>query len=388
MSDSMKRVVAAAQSVAPVAGLTHGFYRYPARFSPEFARAAIEAFSERGDWVFDPFMGGGTSAVEALAAGRHVAGCDLNQLSRFLVLAKTTPLPATSERRVVQWSKSLSAKVRVHGRALAADGWQKYRRNLPWWLARTIDGVLATVEGLPTRTERRFARCATLRTAQWALDCKERLPGKEEFLQRLDTYCAEMLQGLAEFTAAHVDAFDGVRPRRTAVRRMLIRSAVGIDEDKRLPFEGSPPKLILTSPPYLGVHILYHRWQVKARRETPAPYWVAECHDGRPSTYYNFASRHDREGERYMASARAAFGSVVNVMGPKTTMVQLVAFSRPEVHLPAYRAMLGELGLEEVPLEHGQSVIGRQVPNRKWYADVKGEIGASREFLLVHRLAR
>jgi DNA modification methylase len=48
-----------------VKGYTHNFYRYPARFSPVFARAVIEVFTRPGDTVFDPFMGGGTSLVEA-----------------------------------------------------------------------------------------------------------------------------------------------------------------------------------------------------------------------------------------------------------------------------------------------------------------------------------
>src|SRR5262249_7180553 len=52
-----------------VSGLTHNFYRYPARFSPRFARGAIEAFSERGDVILDPFMGGATTLVEARALG-------------------------------------------------------------------------------------------------------------------------------------------------------------------------------------------------------------------------------------------------------------------------------------------------------------------------------
>jgi hypothetical protein len=39
-------------------------------------------------------------------------------------------------------------------------------------------------------------------------------------------------------------------------------------------------KLIVTSPPYPGVHVLYHRWHVDGRRETPAPYWIAGCNDG------------------------------------------------------------------------------------------------------------
>jgi DNA modification methylase len=44
-----------------VTGLTHGFYRYPARFSPLFARAAIKLFTKHGDIVLDPFSGEGAS---------------------------------------------------------------------------------------------------------------------------------------------------------------------------------------------------------------------------------------------------------------------------------------------------------------------------------------
>ncbi len=67
-----------------VSGLTHGIYRYPARFSPMFARAAIEMFTKPGDTVYDPFMGGSTSLVEALSLGRNAVGNDLNQLAVFL----------------------------------------------------------------------------------------------------------------------------------------------------------------------------------------------------------------------------------------------------------------------------------------------------------------
>lgn len=64
----------------PVSGWTHNFYRYPARFSPKFAAAAIELFSKPGDLVLDPYMGGGTAIVEGVAAGRHMVGNDLNAL--------------------------------------------------------------------------------------------------------------------------------------------------------------------------------------------------------------------------------------------------------------------------------------------------------------------
>jgi|GEM_PF-3773302 len=58
-------LVDAIQDQAPVSGLTHDFYRYPARFSPLFVRAAIQAFTRPGHVILDPFMGGGTTLVEA-----------------------------------------------------------------------------------------------------------------------------------------------------------------------------------------------------------------------------------------------------------------------------------------------------------------------------------
>lgn len=88
---------------SPVAGLTHSFYRYPARFSPQFARRAIEAFTQPGDTVFDPFMGGGTTVVEALALGRRCIGSDLNPLATFLARAKTTPISNADARILSAW---------------------------------------------------------------------------------------------------------------------------------------------------------------------------------------------------------------------------------------------------------------------------------------------
>ncbi|OGO20141.1 MAG: hypothetical protein A2144_12230 [Chloroflexi bacterium RBG_16_50_9] len=75
-----------------VVGLTHNFYRYPARFNPELARQLISEFSLPGDYVLDPFIGGGTTIVEALAAGRRSLGVDINDLACFVTQVKTTPL--------------------------------------------------------------------------------------------------------------------------------------------------------------------------------------------------------------------------------------------------------------------------------------------------------
>jgi len=72
-----------------ITGLTHDFYRYPARFSPQFAKAVIEAFTRPGEVVLDPFMGGATTLVEAQALGRIGIGLDVNELACFIARVKT-----------------------------------------------------------------------------------------------------------------------------------------------------------------------------------------------------------------------------------------------------------------------------------------------------------
>src|SRR5688500_10004053 len=76
-------------SKQPTVGYTHTFYRYPARFSPQFAAAAIEEFSKPGDVVLDPFVGSGTTLVEAMIAGRHAIGSDISPLATFITRTKT-----------------------------------------------------------------------------------------------------------------------------------------------------------------------------------------------------------------------------------------------------------------------------------------------------------
>src|SRR6266516_4635242 len=58
--------------------LTHGLHPYPAKFIPSLPRQAIAALSRRGELILDPFSGGGTTAVEALATERGAYSIDAN----------------------------------------------------------------------------------------------------------------------------------------------------------------------------------------------------------------------------------------------------------------------------------------------------------------------
>ena len=91
---------------------------------------------------------------------------------------------------------------------------------------------------------------------------------------------------------------------------------MGIEADPLI--TSSPIKLVLTSPPYPGVHVLYHRWQVEGRRETPTPYWITNMSDGNGASFYTFGDRGQNELHAHYAQALAAFSSIARVSNPNT----------------------------------------------------------------------
>ncbi len=69
---------------------THIFHTYPAMMIPQIARRLIEKYSNKNTkLIFDPYMGSGTTLVEAMLKGINVIGTDLNPLARLIGSAKT-----------------------------------------------------------------------------------------------------------------------------------------------------------------------------------------------------------------------------------------------------------------------------------------------------------
>lgn len=72
---------------------THCYHTYPAMMIPQIARTLIEEYKPKGrlDLILDPYMGSGTTLVEASLAGINSIGTDLNPLARLMGKVKTTP---------------------------------------------------------------------------------------------------------------------------------------------------------------------------------------------------------------------------------------------------------------------------------------------------------
>jgi DNA modification methylase len=72
--------------------LTHGYHTYPAKFIPQLAARLINENSSTGDLVCDPFMGSGTTLVEAIVNDRRTYGTDINPVAVLITKAKTMPI--------------------------------------------------------------------------------------------------------------------------------------------------------------------------------------------------------------------------------------------------------------------------------------------------------
>jgi len=64
---------------------------YRACFKPQLPRFFIERLTQPGEIVYDPFMGRGTTVLEAALLGRVPCGCDINPLSVVLTQPRLRP---------------------------------------------------------------------------------------------------------------------------------------------------------------------------------------------------------------------------------------------------------------------------------------------------------
>ena len=111
MVNKFKKIIIAVKDQSKVRGSTHRFYTYPAGFSPVFVEAAIQSLSKKNDLILDPFMGGGTTLIEALRAERKVVGIDLNPIATFVTKVKSNKISKKNHDNIEKWAAKMSKNI-------------------------------------------------------------------------------------------------------------------------------------------------------------------------------------------------------------------------------------------------------------------------------------
>ena len=255
--------------------------------------------------------------------------------------------------------------------------------NVPSAVGTFVAGALQLSQGLRFPRQQAFARCAMVRLGQWSLDCRDfDAPRRRLLANKLPELVGAMLKGLRELVEVCRDA-EIAKNAIVGSRALVHGNAVGLEHYPEIRQFDQQPKLVFTSPPYPSVHVLYHRWQYRGRKETDAPYHIARVPDGFYESHYTGGSRTPTGRERYFTMVTSAFQSVRKALHPEGVVVQLVGFSDASVQLPRYLEAMHAAGFDE--WKPSPERLRRHVPNRKWYAKLRGPLDASSELLLFHR---
>ena len=362
-----------------VGGLTHGLYRYPARFSPELVRAAIERFTTPGDWVADPFVGGGTTAVEALALARRVVAFDVNPLSTLLTGAKTTLLSPREVESLRTWALVAHASP---GPAASGPEPDARLRNAPPHMVEAFGAMRETIALLPTRNAQAAARSVLIHAGQQLIDGRIRPGSADDVPRYVDSGLERLFAGLNEL-GDHARMHGALRSEVASMR--MLRTGRAHELAPTRPFNrlAGRVRLVVTSPPYPGVHVLYHRWQVNGRAETPFAYWLSDLQDGFGPKHYTMGGRTQLGEVEYFDIITQSWTALRRLLAKDATTVQVVAFAEPERQLGQYLSAMEAAGYRRIPEEEPSS--WRVVPNRKWYFRARPGRGQAQEVLLVHR---
>lgn len=80
--------------------LTHNIYYYPAKFIPQVVKYCLDQYTQKNDWVIDPFAGSGTVGLEANLQERNAVLWDLNLLLNHII-----PIKIRQDKTKLEYAK-------------------------------------------------------------------------------------------------------------------------------------------------------------------------------------------------------------------------------------------------------------------------------------------
>ncbi len=236
----------------------HALHPYLGKFVPQLVETFLRRSFRAGNTVYDPFVGSGTTLVEASAFGADAIGCDISAFNVLLSQVKTRSysLPTVElslKGALEETRRSTVAPNRCDSTPWLRD-WYAERALAELLAYRTainrLDGIVADVGRVILSRSARSARSTT----HFDLDFP-RVPQVGEYHchkhKRTCRPVGEAMKFLRRYT------FDTIRRLREFSELRSACEVVVLHDDAstvRLPWQ---PTGIITSPPYPGL-IDYH----------------------------------------------------------------------------------------------------------------------------------
>jgi site-specific DNA-methyltransferase (cytosine-N4-specific) len=235
---------------------THGLHQYKGKYYPQIVKALLNHARITSDGVvLDPFVGSGTTTLEAALAGVHSVGIDLNPLAAFVTRTKYECLGIESDRLelLLDRIRQRSSKQPPERGSLPNDEY------LERWFdpdtRRRLMGLLAVIEGAAERDDE-LHFCMTV-LSNSVLTWSMQMPGQLRVRRRkvppnTSNMVAEFL-GRFERASTSVIVFQALQQRNGL---KLAAPRIYNDDARKLSSIGDSslaPSMVdgvITSPPY------------------------------------------------------------------------------------------------------------------------------------------
>jgi len=352
----INELILAIHSFKKVEELTHDFFPYPARFPPEIPRFFIEKFTNEGDVVLDPFVGGGTTLVEASILNRKSYGIDLNKFAVFLSEVKTTPLHVSQLNNFFEKIKE-ALKLNINGDAEDEKLFDNVDIELiPREIRKEISMLVSLINEFPGAI-RNFFLCCLIATCNILSDRRYRnkktiipifLKKCEKFINKLDEYSKKKKSDVFIF---HDDAKN--------VLKYLAPNSVD---------------LIVTSPSYPDVHTEYNNLLLGGRRPSKLFYNTIGYKETRPASDYRL-----KGGDTYFDLLDNILKNLVEVLKEGKKFVLVIGLKNRE-YLQKLKKVISKNKLKLI------GEFARSIPHRKWYTQLpeKKNKGIIFEYILIY----
>lgn len=236
----------------------HGLHPYLGKFIPQLVDVFLHRYFRPGDCVYDPFVGSGTTLVEASAYGAAGLGCDISAFNCLLARVKTAEYSVGALEMALRATLEESRRYQVQVDPARASEWLQR-----WYAPRALRELLAyrmAADRLddPLREVAyvilsRSARSARL-TTHFDLDFPQEPVRSAYHCHKHKRTCVpvgeagKFLRRYSADSARRIRAFSSVR--RAGMTTVLHADARTVE----LPMK---PSGVITSPPYPGL-IDYH----------------------------------------------------------------------------------------------------------------------------------
>jgi len=231
---------------------THGFHPWPARMHPETARRAIDSFPATR--VLDPFVGSGTTALEAVRAGRPFTGVDVSRVAIEVAWARTRVLLPEACRAVEREAGRIASQAAkfVH-REIQLPAWAERDRH--WYPPHTLKEIVLLLDLIGEsrdpvlgRILRAVLSSIVVKVSRQVSDSVP-IADRDARVWKPGTAFRFFRERGVELTGMLLRLSSDLHKRKVAFVELELKLADARKVDLEGPFD-----LVLSSPPYPGVY--------------------------------------------------------------------------------------------------------------------------------------